>query len=56
MKLIKIEKTVLNTCIWMALEFFEDCCPSHFLTFVQNSFGSKNTFLAIFQKYRFSQN
>ena len=55
MKLIKkSEKTVLK---YMYLDgfgiFLKIFVHYNFLTFVQNYFGSKNTFLAIFQKYRF---
>ena len=58
MKLIKkVRKLFLNTCICMYLDgfgiFSKIFVHYNFLTFVQNYFGSKNTFLAIFQKYRF---
>ena len=55
MKLIKkSEKTVLKYMYMDGFEIFLKIFAHYiFLTFVQNYFGSKNTFLAIFQKYRF---
>ena len=52
MKLIKkVRKLFLNTCIWMALEFFLKILSiTIFLTFVQNYFGSKNTFFGNISK------
>ena len=51
----KSEKTVLKYMYLDGFEifFWKFLSITIFLTFVQNYFGSKNTFLEIFQKYRF---